>query len=94
MLTFAGPVPINQTGGQPDRGPPNPGNDNLLRKVLKALRDYCVDHRSCNDCGINFNAQFRGIVERIEDRRLILKCDKCDTEKCDLLAVAEDPLRR
>ena len=92
MLTFVGPGSTAQTRGPP--GPPNAGNDSRLRKVLKALKDYCVDHRACNDCGINFNAQFRGIVEHIEDDRLILKCGKCDSEKCDLFAVAENPRRR
>ncbi|KAH0294430.1 hypothetical protein KCU62_g287, partial [Aureobasidium sp. EXF-3399] len=87
-----GPGSTAQT--RPAHGSSNAGNDNRLKKVLEALKDYCVDHRACNDCGINFNAQFRGIVEHIEDDRLILKCGKCDSEKCDLFAVAENPRRR
>lgn len=94
MLTSAGPNPKTQSGPSPAHGYPNARHDDLLVRVLKALGDYCVDHRACNDCGINFNAQFRGIVENIEDHRLILKCGKCDTEKCNLLAVADNTRRR
>lgn len=85
MLTFPGPGSNLQTRGPGGHGSPNPraaGDSVRLQKVLKALNDYDVDHRSCNDCGINFNAQFRGLVDNTDDRHLILKCGKCGEEKC------------
>ncbi|KAH0343778.1 hypothetical protein KCU83_g8609, partial [Aureobasidium melanogenum] len=64
----------------PNQGPSN-GNARLKR-VLKALREYGLDHKACNDCSINFNAQWRGMVDDINDPDLILMCTKCGNEKC------------
>ncbi|KAG9851642.1 hypothetical protein KCU98_g3842, partial [Aureobasidium melanogenum] len=64
----------------PNQGPSN-GNARLKR-VLKALREYDLDHKACNDCSINFNAQWRGMVDDINDPDLILMCTKCGNEKC------------
>jgi hypothetical protein len=85
MLTFPGPASAVQTRGFGGHGPPNPrgaGDNARLERVLKALRDYDVDHKSCNDCSINFNAQWRGIVDGTDDRNLVLMCGKCGNEKC------------
>jgi hypothetical protein len=85
MLTFPGPASAVQTRGFVGHGPPNPraaGENARLEKILKALRDYDVDHKSCNDCSINFNAQWRGIVDGTDDRNLVLMCGKCGNEKC------------
>ncbi|KAI4848655.1 hypothetical protein E4T44_03811 [Aureobasidium sp. EXF-8845] len=83
--TRAGPTSNVQTRGSGGHGPSNassPGGNARLEKVLKALRDYAVDHKSCNDCSINFNAQWRGLVDGTDDRHLILMCSKCGNEKC------------
>ncbi|KAH0361045.1 hypothetical protein KCU65_g8964, partial [Aureobasidium melanogenum] len=67
-------------------GPPNPsggnGGNGRLKQVLKALKEYDLDHKACNDCSINFNAQWRGIVDNINNPDLILICNKCGNEKC------------
>ncbi|KAG9659596.1 hypothetical protein KCU95_g1389, partial [Aureobasidium melanogenum] len=64
----------------PNQGPSS-GNARLKR-VLKALREYDLDHKACNDCSINFNAQWRGMVDDINEPDLILMCTKCGNEKC------------
>ncbi|KEQ59700.1 uncharacterized protein M437DRAFT_68679, partial [Aureobasidium melanogenum CBS 110374] len=63
-------------------GPSVPSDDGRLRNVLTALRQYDLDHRACNDCSINFNSQFRGVVDDINYPELILICNKCGNEKC------------
>ncbi|KAH0030710.1 hypothetical protein KCU78_g2981, partial [Aureobasidium melanogenum] len=75
-------------GGPNPPNPPNPPNQGpsngnaRLKGVLKALREYDLDHKACNDCSINFNAQWRGMVDDINAPDLILMCTKCGNEKC------------
>lgn len=82
MLTFIG------RGGPNPPNPPNPPNqgpsngNSRLKRVLKALREYDLDHKACNDCSINFNAQWRGMVDDFNAPDLILMCTKCGNEKC------------
>ncbi|KAG9953379.1 hypothetical protein KCU85_g1201, partial [Aureobasidium melanogenum] len=58
------------------------GGNGRLKQVLKALKEYDLDHKACNDCSINFNAQWRGIVDDINNPDLVLICNKCGNEKC------------
>ncbi|THY23421.1 hypothetical protein D6D01_05973 [Aureobasidium pullulans] len=53
-----------------------------LKKVLTALKEYDLDHKACLDCSINFNSEWRGIVDDISNPELILNCKKCGEEKC------------
>lgn len=65
--------------------PPHNGSSRgkaRLRRVLNALKEYDLDHKACNDCSINFNAQWRGMVDNIDEPDLILMCNKCGNEKC------------
>ncbi|CAD0084958.1 unnamed protein product [Aureobasidium vineae] len=82
----AGPASNIQSQGRGGFGPPSngrpSGGGDRLERVLKALKEYALDHKSCNDCSINFNSQFRGMVDNINDPDLILMCSKCGNEKC------------
>lgn len=75
-LTFVGPA----SQATPNQRPS--GGNGRLKQVLKALKEYDLDHKACNDCSINFNAQWRGIVDDINNPDLVLICNKCGNEKC------------
>ncbi|KAI5247471.1 hypothetical protein E4T43_01992 [Aureobasidium subglaciale] len=53
-----------------------------LDAILKALMEYDLDHKACNDCGINFNSEWRGVVDDPHKSSLVLQCRKCGEEKC------------
>lgn len=85
MLTSIGPASNIQSSGRGGRRSSNHGSSGgnaRLERVLKALKEYDLDHKSCNDCSINFNAQWRGMVDNIDNPDLILMCNKCGEEKC------------
>jgi hypothetical protein len=72
-LTITGPVSRVQN---------SPNGDRRLKALLKALEEQAIDHKACNECFIDFNCQWRGIVDNLEDTNLVLMCTKCGTEKC------------
>ncbi|KAI5256367.1 hypothetical protein E4T42_01646 [Aureobasidium subglaciale] len=53
-----------------------------LDAILTALKEYDLDHKACNDCGINFNSEWRGVVDDPHKSSLILLCRKCGEKKC------------
>ncbi|KAK6003613.1 hypothetical protein QM012_009384 [Aureobasidium pullulans] len=69
-------------GGHRSSNQGSSGSNARLDGVLKALREFDLDHKSCNDCSINFNAQWRGMVDDVNDPDLILMCNRCGNEKC------------
>ncbi|KAI5206699.1 hypothetical protein E4T39_02342 [Aureobasidium subglaciale] len=86
VLTIPGPAANVQTRDQSGRGGGGGGGgrnpEPRLNAILMALKEYDLDHKSCNDCGINFNSEWRGVVDNPREPSLILRCRKCGEEKC------------
>ncbi|THZ77541.1 hypothetical protein D6C84_08471 [Aureobasidium pullulans] len=73
-----GPASNVNTRGHGGSGFSSPGEDTRrLKIVLTALKEYDLEHKACLDCSINFNSEWRGIVDDVSNPELILNCKKC-----------------
>ncbi|THX06155.1 hypothetical protein D6D13_06691 [Aureobasidium pullulans] len=78
-----GPASNVNTRGHGGSGFSSSGEDTRrLKIVLTALKEYDLEHKACLDCSINFNSEWRGIVDDVSNPELILNCKKCGEEKC------------
>lgn len=80
---LSGPASNVNTRGHGGSGFSSSGEDTRrLKIVLTALKEYDLEHKACLDCSINFNSEWRGIVDDVSNPELILNCKKCGEEKC------------
>lgn len=68
-------------GNTPARAPSDMSGSASKKKYDEALKFAAKDYKSCNDCGIPFNCEFRGAPEDPSVRHLALNCTKCGSEQ-------------